>query len=492
MDVPAPAPPASHARLLPYAYGVLLVALGVGGRMVLDPLLGDRVVFLMFVPALLVASGAGGLWPGLMATALSVTAGFALLERYGAVVGNEVDAILFAGLGVAIALGGRWLRAARSHADEMTRHVLERQAHLESILDTVPDAMAVIDDKGVIHSFSPAAESLFQWSKDEVIGRNVRMLMPSPDREAHDSYLEHYALTGERRVIGLPRIVTAERKDGSTFQMELFIGETRSNGRRFFTGFLRDLTERQAAETRLQELQSELVHISRLSAMGEMASSLAHELNQPLSAISNYLKGGHRLLSQENPASRALMPMDKAAEQALRAGEIIRRLRNFVSNGESDRSEASLRTLMEEASALGLVGARERGVATRVDWSSAADHVLVDKIQVQQVVLNLLRNAVEAMEHTPRRELHLTTSTAADGMAMVTVADTGAGISPRIADQLFQPFVTTKGVQGMGVGLSISRSIIEAHGGRIWAEPNPTGGTVFRFTLPRAELVEAA
>ncbi|HEY2483003.1 MAG TPA: PAS domain S-box protein [Caulobacteraceae bacterium] len=471
---------------MPYVYAGLLVGVGAIARLALDPLLGDRVVFLMFVPALIVAASTGGLLPGLTATAASVAVGVALLARYGVILGNQVDASLFACLGVAVAFGGEWLRRARSHAAEMTTHVLERQDHLKSILDTVPDAMIVIDESGEIQTFGPAAETLFQWSKSEVVGQNVRMLMPSPDREAHDSYLEHYARTGERRIVGLPRTVTAQRKDGSLVIVELYVGETGSGDRKFYTGFLRDLTERNASDARLRGLEAELAHISRLSAMGEMASSLAHELNQPLSAISNYLKGGLMVLQRENPKSRALGPMDKAAEQSLRAGEIIRRLRNFVASGDTERSQASLKTLMEEASALGLVGARERGVTTRMEWDPAVDGVLVDKVQVQQVVLNLLRNAVEAMEDVERRELHVKTGMAPDGMTMVSVADTGCGLSPQIADQLFEPFVTTKGAQGMGVGLSISRSIIEAHGGRIWAEPNPLGGTVFRFTLPAA------
>ena len=361
----------------------------------------------------------------------------------------------------------------------------ESESHLQSILDTVPDAMVVVDEDAIIQSFSGAAETLFGWTSAEAIGRDVRILMPLADPQAQDSHLEQYVSPGERRMTGRPRIVSARRKDGSEFPVELFVGEVRSGSRRLFTGFVRDLTERQAAEARLEALQSELAHVSRLSAMGEMAASLAHELNQPLSAISNYLKGGRRLLEAENRDSRARPPIEKAADQALRAGEIIRRLRNFIARGESDRCETSLSALLKEAFALGLVGARERGIATHIELSPSVGPVLVDRVQVQQVVLNLLRNAMDAMKDSPRRELRLTTSAAADDMAMVSVSDTGPGISPDIASRLFQPFVTTKGGQGMGVGLSISRGIIEAHGGRLWAEPNPTGGTVFRFTLPR-------
>lgn len=174
--------------------------------------------------------------------------------------------------------------------------------------------------------------------------------------------------------------------------------------------------------------------------------------------------------------------MDKAAEQSLRAGQIIRRLRDFVARGESERRVESLKKLVEEASALALVGAKDRGVRVRFDFDPTADLVLADKVQIQQVILNLIRNAIEAMETSERRELVLSTAAAEDGMVAIRVADTGPGIAPEIADQLFQPFITTK-AQGMGVGLSISRTIIEAHGGQITVEPNAGGGTVFCFTL---------
>ena len=257
---------------------------------------------------------------------------------------------------------------ARS-AEAINRDLLAREAHLKSILETIPDAMVVIDPKGAIQSFSSAAERLFGRKAEDVIGLNVSMLMPSPYRENHDGYLERYLRTGERRIIGVGRVVVGERKDGSTFPMELAIGEMKSNDKLFFTGFIRDLTERQKTEARLQELQAELVHISRLTAMGEMASTLAHELNQPLAAIANYLKGARRILDKPQSDMQPLVKeaLDKATEQSLRAGQIIHRLRNFVSRGETERKSESLSKLLEEASALALVGAKDQGVRVRFD-----------------------------------------------------------------------------------------------------------------------------
>jgi len=360
----------------------------------------------------------------------------------------------------------------------------EREAHLQSILDTVPDAMVVIDPKGIMQSFSAAAERLFGYTAAEAIGRNVSVLMPGPYQGQHDSYLDRYMRTGERRIIGIGRLVVGQRRDGTTFPMELSVGEVRSAERRFFTGFVRDLTERQETQQRLQELQAEVVHMSRFTALGEMASTLAHELNQPLTAVVNYLRGSRRLLDSGKASAIALArdAIEQAAEQALRAGQIIRRLREFVARGESEQHIEVLGKLIEEAGALALVGAKETGVRASFGFDPRVDHVLADRIQIQQVLLNLMRNAMEAMQESPRRELTVSTHELDDETVRIDVADTGPGIAPEIAGQLFQPFITTKR-QGMGVGLSISRTIIESHGGRIWLDPNPGGGTVFHFTL---------
>jgi two-component system, LuxR family, sensor kinase FixL len=468
---------------------VATLTAGVAARLALAPLLGQSATFIFLIPAVVVAAALAGLWPGLLLTLLGGIAGLAIEGSDDVSVGELIATAAFLLVGAAVTIGGEWFQRARRAAEAVNRGLVRREAHLRSIIETVPDAVVVIDEAGLIRDFSPTAERLFGWTGAEVAGKNVSMLMPSPYREAHDGYLQRYYRTGERRIIGVGRVVVGERKDGSTFPMELAVGEMRIAEGRFFTGFVRDLTERQQTETRLQELQSELVHVSRLTALGEMASALAHELNQPLSAIANYLKGSKMLLGRDEvPHQKVAEAVDKAADEALRAGQIIRRLRDFVARGETERSVENLPKLIEEASALALVGAKELGIRVRFDFAPAVDLVLADKVQIQQVVLNLIRNAIDAMIGCPRRDLTVTVVPDGD-MALVCVADTGPGISPEIADQLFQPFVTTKRT-GMGVGLSISRTIVEAHGGHMRVEPNPDGGATFRFTLQRVTREE--
>jgi two-component system, LuxR family, sensor kinase FixL len=369
-----------------------------------------------------------------------------------------------------------------SQLQRAEQELQQREALLQSILDTVPDALVVIDERGIVQSFSVAAERLFGFSSDEVIGRNVSILMPSPYREAHDSYIERYFATGERRIIGIGRIVVGQRKDGSTFPMELAVGEVILGERRLFTGFVRDLTQRRERERRLNELQSELVHLSRLSELGQMASALAHEVNQPLTAISNYLSGVRRLLAAGKQVA-AEQAMARIAEQAERARQIIQRLRALVRRDTTEQRIESLPKVIEEASALALVGIGQ-GLRLDIRIADNATEAVIDRVQIQQVLLNLMRNAAEAMAGSVRRELSVTTARMGD-MVEISVADTGPGLPETVRARLFQPFVTTK-PSGLGVGLSVCRTIVEAHGGQIRVEDAPGGGTVFRFTVPRA------
>jgi two-component system sensor kinase FixL len=469
-----------------YAAALFTIVCGYVLRNSIEPVVGSVAGYQFFLAAVIVGAfyGAG---PAFSAIFVGATIGMTAAHDGGVTSREYLFLSLFVVNGVAIGIIGERVRREVISSAVITNTLRNREAHLKSILDTIPDAMVVIDERGIIHSFSTAAEELFQYYADEVVGKNVYILMPRPDREKHDQYVRRYLATGEAKMIGRGRIVDGLRKDGTIFPMELSVGEMRSQEHRYFTGFVRDLTERNKTAARLQELQSELLHVSRLGAMGEMASTLAHELNQPLSAIANYQTGALFFLDQCKDETAAVLrePLQSAAEQAVRAGEIIRRMRNFVERGETDREIVNLSRVVEEASALALVGAKEMDMRVKLNPVAGGDLVLADKVQITQVILNLTRNAIEAMAGSSVRNLGLATEMKDWRTAMVSVTDTGSGIAPEIAAQLFQPFVTSK-TNGLGVGLSISRTIIEGHGGQIWVEDNPGGGTAFRFTLPLA------
>jgi PAS domain S-box-containing protein len=375
--------------------------------------------------------------------------------------------------------------------------LLRQTAHLQSILATVPDAMVVSDEKGIIRSFSATAVKMFGYQPEEIIGTSVKYLMPLPYRDKHDGIMHHYPQVGERPLAESGRVAVAQRKDGSTFPMEVHLGEMESGGERFFTAFIRDLTHRQYTEKRMQELQTELAYMSRLTAMGEMGSTLAHEVNQPLTAITGYLKGCGMILDRIDGEHVPMLRhgIEGAVEEAYRAGEVIRQLRAFVARGETDQEIEDLRKLIEEASALALAGAKDKGIKVDFDLPHESPKVLVSRVQIQQVLLNLVRNAMEAMQDVEQRDLTIKAELADAGtMVCLSVKDTGTGIVPPILEKLFTPFTTTKRT-GMGVGLSICRTIIEAHGGKIWAESTPGAGTAFHFTLKAVgdeELTEAS
>ena len=372
-----------------------------------------------------------------------------------------------------------WLAGALGDRQAPT---LDRTTLLAAMDETSFDAIITINAKGLIQSFNPAAERLFGYSQSEVMARNVKMLMPMHFRLEHDQYLANYLGTGERHIIGIGRVVAGEKKDGSVFPLELSVGESRIDGVPIFVGFIRDLTAIQSQQRRVHELQRELFHVSRLGEMGQVVSGLAHEVNQPLAAIMNYLQVAQQMVSTGAPAPLGGV-LEKAEAQTKRAADIVKRVRSFIDRRETECRRENLAPLIEEALALGIVGQAGQSTRVRLELGAELPPVNVDRVQIQQVIVNLLRNAVDAMEHQQRRELVISSSLGDKNAVRVSVSDVGPGISPEIADRLFGAFVTTK-EDGMGVGLSICRAIVENHGGRIWFTPNVGGGTTFHFTVP--------
>ncbi|UVI39584.1 PAS domain-containing sensor histidine kinase [Qipengyuania spongiae] len=372
-------------------------------------------------------------------------------------------------------------------AERNTRKLLaSSEAQLRSILATSPSAMVVIDEWGVICAFSAAAETMFGFRANEVLGRNVNVLMPQPNSTSHDGYIRNYLTSGEPQIIGIGRRVHGRRKDGATFALHLEIGESNAGGRRLFTAFMHDLSAEETSEAELRQLQSELMRQSRVGILTTMATALAHEINQPLAAICNYLEAAQAMMEASPPhydSTSIRNALRDATKEAGRAGQIVSRLRRFIARGDLQRSLTMPSDLLEQSCALASMEAKERGLRCVVRVSPSEEPILVDPVQIQQVLINLARNAIEAMSESNAPQKIVFSVSVTDGFVRFGVQDSGPGLPPD--HKLFIPFNSTKH-DGMGLGLSICKTIVEAHGGEIWHEPVEPHGSIFRFTIPVA------
>jgi two-component system, LuxR family, sensor kinase FixL len=384
--------------------------------------------------------------------------------------------------------------ADRGHQTEQALAVEQR---FRLVVEAAPSAMVMVDPTGTIVMVNAQAERVFGYSRTELLGQPVEILVPPRYRAHHPGLREVFQRAPQARPMGAGRELYALRKDGSEFPVEIGLNPIETAEGKMVLSAIVDITERKAAETalreserRLQEVHSELLHVSRLSAMGQMAAMVAHELNQPLTAISNYMEAAATLLDRggEIPGARLRGAVSRAGEQALRAGQIIQQLRGFVSRGDSEKRIEAVSPLVREAAELALLGTKQKGVSIRVEENLEDAVILADKIQIQQVLLNLLRNAVEAVAELEHRDVALVAETR-DGMVRISIIDNGPGLPEEVKARLFQPFVSTKKT-GMGMGLSVCHNIVTAHDGRLWAEANPEGGTIFRLTLPAMPSAE--
>jgi two-component system, LuxR family, sensor kinase FixL len=365
------------------------------------------------------------------------------------------------------------------------------EARFRLVVEAAPNAMVMINQAGAIVMVNVQAERVFGYSLDELLGQPMEMLVPQRFHGHHPGLRQAFSAEPRARPMGAGRELYGLRKDGSEFPVEIGLNPIETEEGMMVLSAIVDITERRTAEgalkesqCRLQESHAELLHVSRLSAMGQMAAMMTHELNQPLTAISNYMEAAHTLLERggDQSLSRISNAIERAGEQASRAGEIIQRWRGFASRGDGEKRTEAITPLVEEAAELALVGTKLRGISITIQDGAAGAAVVADKIQIQQVLLNLLRNAAEAVADQERRDIALLTR-ARDDIVRISVVDTGPGIPEEVQAKLFQPFVSTKKT-GMGVGLSICQAIIAAHDGSIWAEPNPDGGTIFHLQLP--------
>jgi two-component system sensor kinase FixL len=364
---------------------------------------------------------------------------------------------------------------------------------LRALLDAAVDAVIVIDARGRIDTFNRAAEQMFGFSAAEILGQNVNLLMPEPDRSAHDGYLKRYRETGQARIIGYGREVQAQRRDGSVFPAALAVGRVAGADAPRFVGFIRDISTRVAAERAAAQAQQRLTHVARLSVMGEMAAGLAHEINQPLAAITTYAQACQRLLEKSEVPDLGDIrdSLAQISRQALRAGEVIRRLRTFVANREVRKEPIGCNRLIEDLVALARPDLRAHDVQLKLDVETDLPEVMADAIQLQQVLINLIRNAIDAtlQSGAAEREITLRAVTVPGGVE-ISVHDHGSGVEPGALAMLFNPFFTTK-PQGTGLGLAISRTIVSAHDGKLSHRDEPGGGACFYFTLPARKGMEA-
>lgn len=365
---------------------------------------------------------------------------------------------------------------------------------LNAVMNTLVDAAIVIDSKGSIQLINPAGEAIFGYRAAEVLGQNVTVLMPEPYHSEHDAYIDNYVKTGEKKIIGIGREVQGRRRNGDVFPMGLSVGEMGDTGPRLFIGIIHDLTDRHRREAEFDALQARHFHLSRVAAMNEMGAAIAHEINQPLAATANYIETAKILAGRIETSEDKLGPvLDHALEQNNRAAEIISRMRTFIERGDVNLGVVDLEQALDDSLLLSLSRFRDTGVDVVRTIAPDATRVRGDAVHIQQVLVNLIRNGCEAMVDSDQKKLTIMVAADAEhnNMVRVSVSDTGGGLSPDVLPDLFTAFTSTKS-GGLGVGLSISRSIVRAHGGRIWAADNDQSGATFSFTLPQCQAEKAA
>ena len=367
-----------------------------------------------------------------------------------------------------------------------------QEAYFEALMSAAVDAIIVIDQDGQIEIFNKAAEEIFGHAESEILGKNVSSLMPEPDRSAHDQYIKNYHTSRNPRIIGIGREIVGLHKNGKKFPAHLSVGEVAGTDTTRFIGIIRDMSENHRLEHEVREMQSELTHATRLSELGEMAAGIAHEINQPLTAISTYANACHRMFANEqSDAEEMLNTLHLITDQAQRAGEVVRRLRAFTKKRLGQRQLLEINEIIDSTIRLVESDIRARNFRLDKRLASKLPKVFADNVQIQQVILNLIRNAMDAMENVPSGENVVTIESNSDddNHVRVSISDRGIGLTEEIAEKIFDSFFTTRDT-GTGLGLSISRSIITAHGGVIDYSPNQEGGVSFYFTLPAAVETE--
>ncbi|WP_339720094.1 PAS domain S-box protein [uncultured Paraglaciecola sp.] len=368
--------------------------------------------------------------------------------------------------------------------------IKDANERLIALLNAAVDGLIIIDKKGNIELFNSAAQKMFMYSSQEVLGKNIKMLMPAPFSREHDSYLSSYLSSGQPKIIGKGRKVKGKKSNGDEFPIFLSVGEVKDSSHTQFVGIIRDISEQEQDRIEAQENRNRLSHASRLSSMGELAAGIAHEMNQPLTAISSYAQASKRLLqsTSENNIEKVAAALDKICDQAIRASDVIDRLRNFVKKRVAQREYVELNVLIIKTVNLAKVDTRilDHKVILELEQVKKPK-LLVDPVQIQQVLLNLIRNGIDSMEHIKGAPLIIKSQWISNELIEVSVKDCGLGMDAQTSGSIFSPFFTTK-QSGMGMGLSVSQTIIHSHGGRIYFDTNQPSGCIFSFNLPATAI----
>lgn len=358
------------------------------------------------------------------------------------------------------------------------------------LMDAVVDAIIIIDAQGKILQFNRAAQRMFMYAVEEVSGRNVKMLMPESHAMRHDEYIGRYVKTGQARVIGLGREVTGMKSDGSTFPLKLSVGEIRREGGSRFVAILHDLSEKRAGEEKVRQLEEQLLHADRLVILGELTAGIAHEINQPLTAIAAYADAGRHLVQQSGGGSPDNLHVicERIAEQSRRAAEVVQRLRKLAQTGSISKARHDINVIVRNTMLLFDYELKKKRL--KLDFSPAAgiDTLYVDDIQIQQILVNLVKNGLDAMSAAEQTDGRITIHVKKIGQTVaIAVQDNGPGVSPADRPRLFESFFTTK-PKGVGLGLSICKNIAAAHGGTLRYESPAEGGSRFTLTLPLEQI----
>jgi PAS domain S-box-containing protein len=415
---------------------------------------------------------------------------FQIEKRYrrkdGTLVWGRNDVALVPGIGGAAPF---WFAVVEDitqrKEEESARRYTEEKYRL--VVETASDAVISLDETSAILLANPATTRIFGYDPAELIGKPLTMLMPEFLRKLHEVGFKRYLATGQRHINWQGTELVGRRKNGQEFPVEISFGELTKDGHRVFTGFIRDISERKQAQRAIQNAQAELARVSRLTTMGELAASIAHEVNQPLTAVNNNSSACLRLLANQNLQPDVLRrALQEIVADGTRASAIVARIRAFIKKTPAEKNTLDVNEVIGEVLVMMGHGFEENRILLQRELAQALPPVLGDRVQLQQVLLNLIMNGIEAMTAVTNRPRTLWVQSRIDesGDVQIAVRDSGTGLGSE-ADRVFTPFFTTK-TNGMGMGLSISRSLIEGHGGRLWSSPNSPHGAIFSFTLPAA------